>query len=74
MSKPEVKLRQALTNAGWTRVRRNSHEVWRCACGEHSTAIATTHGRGRGLANKVSELSSPTRFGSCAINKSGALG
>lgn len=74
MSRPENRLAKELRAKGWVEVRRTKHAVWRCGCGQHQTTVATTLGRGRGLANIVSLLSSKEKFGECAIDKRKVLG
>lgn len=74
MARPEGKLFKALAQAGWTEVRRSKHSIWRCGCGQHpQVVVATSVGKGRGVANAVAFLSSVERFGDCAIDKRKAL-
>jgi hypothetical protein len=57
----ESEIQRALAGGGFTLVRHNKHEIWRCPCGHKQLTIACTGFRGRGNSNCMAMIARTLR-------------
>lgn len=49
-------LHRALTAGGWSLVRAKRHQIYRCACGQHTVTLAATPSDPRAMRNAMAEV------------------